>query len=371
MTPAPARSKSGVTKALARAQDRLIDWCAGQRRDVPWRVRGKTLPDPYRVWLSEIMCQQTTVSAVKPYYASFTSLWPDIHALAAASAEEVMTAWAGLGYYARARNLHRCAQAVSGPLKGRFPDTQEELLKLPGIGEYTAAAIAAIAFGEQTTVVDGNIERVMIRLHAMEEPKKRIRAEIRDRARVFYAPNRHKSGDLAQALMDLGALVCQPRNPDCDHCPLEDICEGRRLGIAAQLPVKEKRGERKRRYGYVYWIENEQGEILVQRRPPSGLLGGAIGLPTSAWETAIKDLRHEGIAGGCGLNDVFGGEGEPDLISHTFTHFDLFLKPVSYKGQPPEHDSAFSWMNPAQAAAAMPTVFSKSLKWLMAYHGRC
>ncbi|MEM9438038.1 MAG: A/G-specific adenine glycosylase, partial [Pseudomonadota bacterium] len=255
---------------------------------MPWRVgpadraQGER-PDPYRVWLSEVMLQQTTVVTVRDYFLKFISIWPTVSDLAAAEDADVMAAWAGLGYYARARNLLKCARAVVTDHRGVFPDTREELLTLPGIGPYTASAIAAIAFDEPATVVDGNVERVMARLHDIHTPLPKAKAELTEIAEL-YTP-RHRPGDYAQAVMDLGATICTPRNPVCGICPVRTPCVARREGTALDLPKKEPKKPKPTRRGTAYVAFREDGAILLETRPEKGLLGGMLGFPTTEWST--------------------------------------------------------------------------------------
>lgn len=300
------------------AADDLLDWYDVHARDLPWRVgpadhRTGERADPYRVWLSEIMLQQTTVAAVKAYFLKFTSLWPTVGDLATADDDRVMGEWAGLGYYARARNLLKCARVVSGELDGIFPSARAELLKLPGIGPYTASAIAAIAFDRPETVVDGNVERVMARLHAVRTPLPRSKPELTSLAEQF-TPD-HRPGDYAQAVMDLGATVCTPRSPACGICPWMDRCQARAFGIQQELPAKEKKKPKPIRYGFVYLGRREDGAWLLERRPNKGLLGGMLGWPGSDWTDAPTEAPP-----------VEADWRDTDAeVRHTFTHFHLRL----------------------------------------------
>jgi A/G-specific adenine glycosylase len=300
------------------ASEALLAWYDRHARDLPWRVspadRAAGLrPDPYRVWLSEVMLQQTTVAAVRAYFHRFTTLWPDVGALAAAPDAQVMGEWAGLGYYARARNLLACARVVVAEHGGRFPDTEEALRSLPGIGRYTAAAIAAIAFERPATVVDGNVERVMARVHAVQTPLPAAKAELTAFATVWTPESR--PGDYAQGVMDLGATVCTPRNPACGICPWMGLCRGRAEGIAAELPRKMPKSVKPLRQGTVWIARRDDGAWLLERRPERGLLGGMLGWPGTDW-------------------DGSQGVGEPPLhapwieggeVRHVFTHFNLIL----------------------------------------------
>jgi A/G-specific adenine glycosylase len=297
----------------------LLEWYDGNARSMPWRIgpadrAAGQRPDPYRVWLSEVMLQQTTVAAVRSYFLKFTEMWPTVTDLAAAEDAEVMAAWAGLGYYARARNLLKCARAVSTEHGGVFPDTAEALRTLPGIGPYTSAAIAAIAFDRPETVVDGNVERVMARLHAVETPLPPAKADLTERATALTPTER--PGDYAQAVMDLGATICTPRSPACGICPWMQDCAGRAAGIAADLPRKLPKKAKPIRLGYVYVARNRAGDWLLETRPDKGLLGGMLGWPTSDWaETPPVECPPLEA-------DWYDPNAE---VLHTFTHFHLRL----------------------------------------------
>ncbi|MDE3027034.1 MAG: A/G-specific adenine glycosylase [Paracoccaceae bacterium] len=286
---------------------------------MPWRVgpearREGLRADPYRVWLSEVMLQQTTVAAVRDYFHRFTARWPDVGALAAADDSDVMGEWAGLGYYARARNLLKCARVVVAEHGGRFPGSRDGLLGLPGIGPYTAAAIAAIAYDEPAVVVDGNVERVVARLHLVETPLPAAKPELTALAARLTPPDR--PGDHAQAMMDLGATICTPRNPACGICPIISFCEARAAGVQADLPRKSPKPEKPTRLGVVYLARRADGAWLLERRPDRGLLGGMLGWPGSAWSDAPQPAPP--------LNAMWR-ETEGD-VRHTFTHFHLRLK---------------------------------------------
>ena len=294
---------------------KLLRWYDANARVLPWRQPPGSVPpaDPYRVWLSEIMLQQTTVAAVIPYFERFTARWPTVAALAAADGSAVMSAWAGLGYYARARNLLACARAVVEGHAGQFPTTEAALRTLPGIGDYTAAAIAAIAFGRRAVVVDGNVERVVARLFAIAIPLPDGRAAIRTAADAVTPAER--CGDFAQAMMDLGAGICTPRNPKCDICPLAEDCRARALGSAEALPVKAVKPVRPIRHGVAWWIERN-GHVLTVRRPAKGLLGGMVALPSSDWTTDQVGTPPP----------VAAAWRECGEVRHVFTHFELRLR---------------------------------------------
>jgi A/G-specific adenine glycosylase len=297
----------------------LLAWYDRHRRVLPWRAQPGEQPDPYRVWLSEIMLQQTTVRAVAPYYARFLARFPDVAVLAAAPLDDVLKAWAGLGYYARARNLHACARAVVGHHAGRFPDTEEALRALPGIGAYTAAAIAAIAFGRRASPVDGNVERVVARLYATAEPLPAAKPILRRLAAELTPAER--PGDFAQALMDLGATICTPRQPSCILCPWNDPCTARRRGDAETFPRKTAKAEGRLRRGAAFVAMRQDGAVLVRTRPPSGLLGGMSEVPTTPWTHEFESTSALAAA-------PFATESWrrlPGVVTHTFTHFPLEL----------------------------------------------
>src|SRR5580704_1003279 len=296
----------------------LLAWYDRHRRDLPWRALPGEPADPYKVWLSEIMLQQTTVAAVKPYFLGFLARWPNVGLLAQASGEDVMRAWAGLGYYSRARNLHACAKIVAGPLNGKFPDTEAALQDLPGIGPYTAAAIAAIAFGRPAAAIDGNSERVLARLFSIDTPLPAARSEIKAKAATMVPVER--PGDFAQAMMDLGAVICSPRHPSCNICPLRKLCRGHASGCPQNLPRKAPRRGRPLRQGAAFFVRRRDGAVLVRTRPPEGLLGGMTEIPGTAWEThfdAALAVRQAPVEAPYRKLDK--------SVSHAFTHFALRL----------------------------------------------
>lgn len=298
---------------------RLLEWYDGHARVLPWRVSpadraAGVMPDPYRVWLSEVMLQQTTVAAVKGYFERFTALWPTVGDLAAAEDGVVMGEWAGLGYYARARNLLKCARVVADAHGGRFPDKVDGLRALPGVGPYTAAAIAAIAFDAPEVVVDGNVERVMARVFDIRTPMPGAKPEMKAAAARLTPGER--PGDYAQAVMDLGATVCTPKSPACGICPWMGICAARKAGMQADLPVKAPKKEKPTRFGIAYVVRREDGAWLLERRPDSGLLGGMLGWPGSDWgedPAPAPPLEADW--------EVLDEEAR-----HTFTHFHLRLR---------------------------------------------
>lgn len=332
-----------------RAAEALLRWYDGAARVLPWRVgpadrAAGVRPDPYRVWLSEIMLQQTTVAAVKGYFERFTTRWPDVASLAAADDAEVMAEWAGLGYYARARNLLACARVVAE--RGGFPTDREGLRTLPGIGAYTSAAIAAIAYDQPETVVDGNVERVVSRLFAVTEPMPRSKPALAARAGSLTPPER--PGDFAQAMMDLGATVCIPRKPRCGDCPMEGFCAARAQEIETTLPARTPKAPRPTRRGFAYVAIRADGAPLLETRPPRGLLGAMPGWPGSDWgedpspAPPVDADWHE----------------RPGAVRHVFTHFHLELRVliarVSAKAKPERGD-----FRPDFDPASLPTVMRK------------
>ncbi len=321
-------------------------------RVLPWRSAPHTPPpDPYRVWLSEVMLQQTTVAAVIPYFQAFTARWPDFGALAAAPDEEVMAAWAGLGYYSRARNLIACARAVVADFEGKLPQTVAALRALPGIGDYTAAAIASIAFGECAPVVDANVERVTARLFAIQTPLPTAKAEIR--ARVAAMTPTERPGDFAQAMMDLGASLCSVKKPQCLLCPLSIHCMGRTAGIAEILPIKPPKKAKPERTGTAFWIERH-GAFWTVTRPAKGMLGGMAALPDDGW--SARGNGH----GAPPLNADWTDAG---VVQHGFTHFTLYLavKIAILPKSAPDPDGEGRWVKVADwERAGLPTLFARA-----------
>lgn len=324
---AARRKKAQLAPAKLRAvstapnPDVLLAWYDRHRRILPWRARKGERSEPYRVWLSEIMLQQTTVKAVAPYYARFLSRWPTVDALAAADLEDVLREWAGLGYYARARNLHACAREVAGEHGGVFPAEEAGLLTLPGVGPYTAAAIAAIAYDAPTLPIDGNIERVVSRLFALDEELPAAKPRLRELADSIKPA--HRFGDFAQALMDLGATICTPKKPACSLCPWNDVCVARKRGDQETFPRKAPKREGALRQGAAFVVLREDGRILLQRRPAKGLLGGMSEVPGSAWR-ADFDLA-EARTSAPKLGKRLHWRRRAGAVNHIFTHFPLAL----------------------------------------------
>src|SRR5579872_129232 len=297
----------------------LLAWYDRHRRDLPWRAAPGERADPYRVWLSEIMLQQTTVPAVGPYFARFVARWPDVSALAAAPLDDILHQWQGLGYYARARNLHACAGAVVARHGGRFPDDIAALRALPGIGDYTANAIAAIAFDRRAAAVDGNVERVMARLYAIETPLPAAKPELRAAAQALVPPSR--AGDYAQAVMDLGATICVPQKPRCILCPWRGACRAHRAGIAERLPARLAPAAKPVRYGVAFWVVRAGGAVPLRRRPEKGLLGGMMEVPSTEWRRTAWRAAEAAVHAPCRARWTR----VPDVVRHTFTHFHLEL----------------------------------------------
>ena len=324
----------------ANLSDKLLHHYVDNSRSLPWRSPpGEAAPDPYRVWLSEVMLQQTTVAAVAPRFERFVSKWPTVDALAQAADEDVLSEWAGLGYYARARNLIACARQVAR--RGSFPETEHGLRELPGVGDYTAAAIAAIAFGRHAVVVDSNVERVVARLFALEQPSK---AELRSRAAAITPKSR--CGDFAQAMMDLGATVCRPRAPLCGECPLRADCRALASGTPELFPGAKAKRAKPVRYGIAQWIERD-GCVWLIRRPPAGLLGGMAALPGGDWTAEPPQLQSRTLA----------------KVRHVFTHFALELALVASTDA-----QTGGWWQPVDtiADAGLPTLYRRAVEAVLA-----
>ncbi|QRM54588.1 A/G-specific adenine glycosylase [Sinorhizobium sp. BG8] len=350
-------TKSPPEASLSRL---LLDWYDRHHRDLPWRIsppmaeRG-VRADPYRVWLSEVMLQQTTVQAVRSYFALFTARWPTVRDLADAETEDVMKAWAGLGYYARARNLKKCAESVALEHGGHFPDTEDGLKQLPGIGDYTAAAIAAIAFNRRSAVLDGNVERVISRLYAIDTPLPAAKPEMRRLVAALTPDDR--PGDFAQGMMDLGATICTPKRPACALCPFRDHCRALAERDPEHFPIKAAKKDKPLRLGAAFVAIDETGAIFLRKRADKGLLAGMTEVPGSSW-TARQDGRTGTDAGpfaaewkGCGA------------VTHVFTHFELRLS-VFRSTIPRDTATGTGWWEPRETLGeqALPTVMKKAIK---------
>lgn len=341
----------------------LLAWYDNERRDLPWRYGRGAKPDPYRVWLSEIMLQQTTVKAATPYFLRFVERWPTVAHLAAAPQDDIMAMWAGLGYYSRARNLKACAEQLVALHGGKFPETESELVSLPGIGPYTAAAISAIAFGHPATPVDGNIERVVSRLFAVTTPLPASKPEIKRLAQTLTP--RRRAGDLAQAMMDLGAEICTPRSPSCLMCPLQTHCAANATGLAETLPRRAAKAERPNRYGFVFVALNDAGEVLVRKRPDKGLLGGMLEAPTTRWADRADPLAD--VLAEAPIVANWRVDAVP--VVHVFTHFRLEL--TVCRALVPRDAELTLWADQERCQwlarrdignAALPSVFRKALQ---------
>ncbi|WGS00760.1 A/G-specific adenine glycosylase [Bradyrhizobium sp. ISRA443] len=358
-----AAAKAKLKEARADRPARLLAWYDRHRRRLPWRAAAGEPADPYLVWLSEIMLQQTTVKAVGPYFEKFVSRWPDVTALGRASLDDVLRMWAGLGYYSRARNLHACAVVVRNEHGGVFPDTEAGLRKLPGIGPYTAAAIAAIAFDRRTMPVDGNIERVVTRLYAVEEPLPQSKPLIQQLAATLLGPSRagdekSRAGDSAQALMDLGATICTPKKPACSLCPLNDDCAARARGDQETFPRKAPKKNGTLRRGAAF-VVTRGDELLVRSRPEKGLLGGMTEVPGSDWLAGQEDKAA--LAQAPQLKSVTRWHRKAGVVTHVFTHFPLEL--VVYTASVPPRTRAPAGMRWVPVATidgeAFPNVMRK------------
>lgn len=331
----------------------LLQWYDVHRRDLPWRAKSGVVPDPYHVWLSEIMLQQTTVGAVKAYFEKFLDVWPTVHDLARAAQEDVMAAWAGLGYYARARNLHKCAQVVAKELSGQFPRTQKALKDLPGIGDYTSAAIMTIAYDKPAVVVDGNVERIVARYFAVKDPLPNAKPILKKKSAVFFEGFSDRHGDFAQAMMDLGSAVCIAKAPRCALCPVKDGCRAYADGDPETYPRRAKKKPKPQRRGGIYYVSNDEGDVLLHQRPNKGLLGGTLALPTSAWTVEVEaDGPHLPF-----LSDI---RSQKTQVFHSFTHFDLTLYLYAAKAQ--TVPDGYMWVDPSQIDPDhFPSVFKKAL----------
>ena len=348
----------------------LLRWYDQNARQLPWRVppsapsvdssinQDLQQPDPYRIWLSEIMLQQTTVTAVIPYFNSFIRRWPTIKDLARAQLDSVLQAWAGLGYYARARNLHKSAAIIVKEHEGKFPNTKKELLELPGVGPYTASAIAAIAFGQSEAVVDVNVERVLARLFAVQETLPTAKTRLNELARSLTPKTR--PGDYAQGVMDLGATICTFRQPKCEICPWLPSCKAYKLGNVDQFPKRLPKEKRPIRKGIAFWVVGVDGSVLLRRRPETGLLGGMIEVPSTNWDVAgSMDLFKAPLL--AEWNEL------PGKVSHSFTHFKLELKVMAARVKKNSRVNGM-WILPSGfSQQALPTLTKKIISHAIKY----
>lgn len=343
-------------KKISVSSKTLLKWYDNFGRDLPWRVKGGQKADPYKVWLSEIMLQQTTVKAVIPYFEIFLKKWPTVEALANAVLDDVLTKWAGLGYYARARNLKKCAEYVSNNLGGNFPKSEAGLLTLPGVGPYTAAAITAISYGKKAVVVDGNIERVMSRLFRVKTLLPKAKTILKEKAGLLTPDDR--VGDYAQALMDLGATICTPKSPKCTLCPWGDWCLSFRKHDVASFPKREKKKLKPLRYGQAFVLIYKD-EIFLQKRPEKGLLGGMVEVPSSVWGKKEVVGHNDAAPINIKWNKLRG------VVKHTFTHFNLELEVCvgNIEGFKPNLEKGF-WV-PFQKITeyALPTLMKKVVNY--------
>ena len=361
--PSIARKKPGTRDARYSLPDAtaLLGWYDKHRRILPWRAGPGQTSDPYMVWLSEIMLQQTTVKAVAPYYTRFLQKWPTVQALAGAAREDVLRSWAGLGYYARARNLHACAQQIVRAHGGKFPRTETELETLPGIGGYTAAMIASIAFDRPVVAIDGNVERVVSRLFALEEALPAAKPEIRRLTNAIAPQSRraHRSGDFAQAMMDLGATICTPKSPACVLCPWMDACKARARGDQEIFPRKTPKRAGEMRRGAAFVVLRKDGCVLLRRRPEQGLLGGMSEVPGSEWRSDLEEPKMKRAAPK--FSPAVPWRRLSGSVEHVFTHFPLRLG--VYFAQVPRGTSPPNGMRWVRRAAladeALPSVMRK------------
>ncbi len=355
----PTDKKTAPKRRNYKEAKALLDWYDRHARQLPWRAPPnsgrRTLP--YRVWLSEIMLQQTTVVTVGPYFEKFLSLWPTVEALAAATQDQVLHAWAGLGYYSRARNLHKCAQTLVADFDGVFPKDEETLLLLPGIGPYTAAAIASIAFDVKATVMDGNVERVVARYYAINTPLPDAKKELKLLAGALTPHKR--PGDYAQAMMDLGATICTPRNANCPQCPFSKNCMALAQGVVDVLPKRVPKKQKPTRRGTAFWLLRKDGAVWIRKRPEKGLLASMMEIPSTHW-------HEEAILGEGDIPTRANWRRTPGIVKHTFTHFHLELAVVHASvSTTPQIEGI--WVQPKDLGDyALPTIMKKIIAHALA-----
>ncbi len=333
----------------------ILEWYDQHARELPWRMTGGTKPNPYHIWLSEIMLQQTTVATVKSYFSKFLKRWPTLQDMAASPQEEILKEWAGLGYYARARNLHKCATVLTDSYNGEFPQTEAELKNLPGVGDYTSAAIAAIAFGEPAAVVDGNIERITTRVFRIKTQLPKAKAEIKKQVTILTPGDR--PGDFAQAMMDLGASHCSPKKPSCLLCPVQKLCQAQLHGDQETYPVKAPKKIKPTRKAYSFWLEHD-GHVLLERREQKGLLGGMPGFFSTPWEERSSFPNKEEWLAHRPSEDYW--KHHEGIAKHTFTHFHLETKLLVAKTKTKLNVENAFWHPIDQLNdIGLPTVFKK------------
>ena len=350
MSSSKSESKLKIDPNLFRKN--LLQWYKANKRQLPWRYNQDEMADPYKVWMSEIMLQQTVVKTVIPYFNKFIDRWPTVHDLAASPQEDIIDAWAGLGYYSRARNLHKCAQQIVQDHNGVFPKEEKELLKLAGIGAYTAAAIRSIAYNMPANIIDGNVERVISRVFMLQTPIKQNKSEIKDKASQFIGSFEGNHSDYAQSLMELGAKICIPKTPRCEQCPVSDMCHSFKNNKQLDIPTPLPKIEKPHKHGAVYVIQNYKGEYLVERREEKGLLANMIGLPTSKWVKGNSKYEHENIY------TLYNFQHIDEKVNHVFTHFTLQL--TVYTAKAPEASSnQYFWITEDNLQSKLPSVFQK------------
>lgn len=335
---------------------KILDWYHHAQRQLPWRAKDPIKPNPYHVWLSEIMLQQTTVATVIAYFLNFTKIWPDIKSLADASIDEILHAWQGLGYYSRAHNLHKTAHIITTNYKGIFPDKEELLLQLPGIGPYTSAAIMAIAFNKKSLVIDGNVERILARVFTLPFPPKEDMKQLRIVLETLLPQN--KFGEFAQSMMDLGATICTPKNPKCDLCPVSDFCESYKHLKQHLYPVERIKIKRPQKFGFVFWVENNKGDIWIRKRD-NRLLKGLMEIPSTSWEGQSWQTEEAIKLSPWPKHPWTKSIGQ---VKHVFTHFELYLDIIKTKAPTLDTIDGF-WCAPENLKDhAFPTLMHKVIK---------